>query len=71
MTGEALDGDARLKLLEAISEMPEGVDIVKWLYLLLVKSMLCTNTHTNTNKHTIYTSTNAFIISPLAVQLHH
>jgi hypothetical protein len=39
MTGAALDDEARLKLLGLISEMPEGVDIVKWLYKLLVKSM--------------------------------
>jgi len=50
MTGEVLDKDARLKLLGAISEMPEGVDIVKWLYRLLVKSML--HKHYNTNKQT-------------------
>ncbi len=39
MTEAALDNNARLKLLGAIAEMPEGVDIVKWLYKLLVKSM--------------------------------
>ncbi len=42
MAEQALDAEARLKLLGAVADMSDGVDIVKWLYKLLVKSMLYT-----------------------------
>jgi hypothetical protein len=85
MTEGTLDKDARLKILEALSDMPEGIDIVKWLYKLLIKSMLSLNTGipTQTNihiknaaardkyYHLRYKITVSGMIPPLAVKSHH
>ena len=34
-----IDNLARTTLLKSVCDMPEGVELVKWLYTILVKSM--------------------------------
>lgn len=34
-----MDNLARSSLLKSVADMPEGVEVVKWLYTILVKSM--------------------------------